>query len=372
MRQQLEQWDPFKLGDKPKYKNFVMLLLYIAIGAIALSLFLYLVLGIFSDRNSKLAHYNKKVKEWKKKGESVKLSDLAVALKIMPSENTQGNVIRMAFQTEDLLKERKLTRIYNYSQAYFFHTNTSLYFPIFHFIREDVPVGDSEVYCVHLFWTGKENEKVLELYDSVKGFPQCSKAFNPRVIWHEHDPKYGIEVHTWTQEMKELKGCNNREACQKQCDKYQGIAKKTHQKGYVCYSYKVLTDICLTINYNSSDTWAYSGGCFENSSPIRMVPAKPGETYNFENVRVQVRSHSDPFVVATAENTQSEDFSFGIDIDFMYTLAFLILFVAILCGVVVAAAVILKDFIFQTQLYEKFFKDEPSLRPTSSEAAPQA
>ena len=365
MRQQLEQWDPFRLGDKPKYKKFVMILLYIAIGAIVLSLFLYLVLGIFSDRNAKLALYNKKVKEWKKKGESAKLSDISVALKIMPSENTQGNILRMKYQTEDLLKERKLNRVYNYSQAYFFHTNTSMYFPIFHFIRPDVPVGDSEVYCVHLFWTAKENEKVLELYDSIRAFPQCSKAFNPRVIWHEHDPKYGVEVHTWTQEMRELKGCTTKETCQAQCDKYEGIAKKTQQKGYVCYTYKVLTDICLTISYNNTDTWYYSGGCFEDSSPTRMVTAKPGDNFTFENIRVQVRSIADPYVVATMENTESEDFSFGIDIDFMYTFAFLVLFVAILCGVVVSAAVILKEFIFQTQLYEKFFKDAP-LQPQST------
>jgi len=367
---QLEEWDPFKLADRPKYKKFVMLLLYIAIGAIALSLFLYLVLGIFSDRNSKLSKYSKQVKEWKKKSEDAKLSDVAVALKIMPSENTQGNVILMRYSTEDLLKERKLNKIYNYSQAYYYHSNTSLYFPVFHFTANDVPVGDSEIYCVHLFWTTRENEKVLELYDSLKGFDKCTKAFNPRVIWHEHDPKFGVELNTWKQEMTELKGCNDKESCQKQCDKHNGIAKKTAQKTFMCYSYKVLTDICLTIKYNASDTWQYAGGCFENGSPVRMIQAKPGESYTFDNVATQVRSATDPFVIAAKENTRDQDFSFGIDIDFMYTFAFLILFVAILCGVVVAAAVILKEFIFQTQLYDKFFKESNGL--TSSPGIGQA
>ena len=361
MLQQLEKWDPFKLETKPKYKKFVMMLLYVAIGAILLSVFLYLVLAIFSDRSSKLAHYSKQVKDWKKRGENFKLSDVSVAVKIMPSENTKGNMIVMNPQSEDLLKEKKLSRVYNYSQSYFFHINTTMYFPIFHFIRPDVPVGDSEVYCVHLFWSTKENEMTLELYESFKGFPQCSKAFNPRVIWHQHDPTHGVEVYTWKQEMLELEGCNTKDTCQKKCDKYKGIAKKTRQKGgYVCYNYKVLSEICLTINYNGTDSWTYAGGCFENSSPVKMVTATPGETYTFENVKVQVRSIHDPYVVAARENTESEDLSFGTDIDFMYTFAFLILFVAILCGVVVAAAVILKDFIYQTQVFEKLFKDSAS------------
>ena len=262
MKQQLANWDPFKLGDKPKYKNFVMLLLFIAICAIALSLFLYLVLAIFSDRNSKLSKYSKQVRKWKKRGENFKMDDISVALKIMPSENTKGNMIVMNFEDEDMLQEKKLNRLFNYTQSYFFHTNTTMYFPVFHYIRPDVPVGDSEMYCVHLFWTARENEMTLELYESIKGFPQCSKAFNPRVIWHQHDPTHGIEINTWRQEMKILKGCNNKDSCQEKCDADQGIAKKTSKKDYVCYTYKVLTDICLMVDYNSTYSWSYAGGCF--------------------------------------------------------------------------------------------------------------
>jgi hypothetical protein len=364
MRQQLEKWDPFKLGDKPKYKNFVMLLLYIAICAIALSLFLYLVLAIFSDRNYKLSKYSKQVRKWKKRGENFKMEDIAVALKIMPSENTKGNMIVMNFEDKDLLNERKINRIFNYTQSYFFHTNTAMYFPIFHYIREDVPVGDSELYCIHLFATSRENQMTLELYESLKGFAQCTKAFNPRVIWHNHDPTHGVELYTWKQEMRVLEGCNSREACQSKCDDYGGIAKKTHKKNYICYTYKVLTDICLLLDYNTTDSWTFAGGCFQDGMPYRMGIAKPGETYNFENVKIQVRSVYDPYVVVTSENAEYEELSFGADIDFMYTIAFLILFVAILCGVVVAAAVILKEFILKTQIYEKFFKDSPTLTST--------
>ncbi|MDR3736716.1 MAG: hypothetical protein P4L10_14430 [Acidobacteriaceae bacterium] len=357
----MQDWDPFRLANRPKYKKFVMMLLYVAVAATAVSLFLYLILGIFSDRNSKLARYSKQVRAWKKKGESFKLSDISVALKIMPSENTRGNMVVMRHQTSDLLTEKKLARAYNYSQSYFFHTNTTMYFPVFHFEPENIPVGDSEIYCIHLFWTPSENEQTLELYDSVKGFPQCSKAFDQRVIWHQHDPKYGMEINTWRQEVHPVEGCNTRESCQKKCSKYNGIIKRTLKKDYICYSYKVLTDICLTLDYNATDSWAFAGGCFDDGSAARMAPAKPGETYNFENVKVQVRSKFDPYVVATKENTENDDFSFGVDIDFLYTFAFLILFVAILCGVVVAAAVILEKYIVGTQLYEKYFKDTPVL-----------
>lgn len=357
MLKQLLDWDPFNLGEKKKYKKYVMLLLYIAIASIVLSIVLYLILAIFSDRSAKLSEYSQQVRSWKKKGEDKKISDISVAVKIMPSENTKKNMILLEQQTGNLLQDTKITRAYNYSQVYFLHKNTAMYFPTFHFIREDVPVGDSEVYCVHAFWAPIGNLMLLEIYESIKGFPGCSKAFNERVSWHIHDPKYGVEVNTWKQQMSSLPNCNSREDCQTICDKTNGIAKRTRTKEYVCYSYKVLTDICILVDYNATDSWTYKGGCFEGKSPLRYETATPGETYNFSNVRIQVRSANDPFIVVTKGSSDDTDLSLGSDIDFLYTLAFLLFFASVLCGVVVAAAVILKEYIFTTKMFANFFQE---------------
>eukprot|EP00826_Nyctotherus_ovalis_P004846 TRINITY_DN11076_c0_g1_i5.p1 TRINITY_DN11076_c0_g1~~TRINITY_DN11076_c0_g1_i5.p1 ORF type:complete len:355 (-),score=97.79 TRINITY_DN11076_c0_g1_i5:22-1086(-) len=325
----VKEWDPFNLVSEPKYKRVIMILLYVAIGTATLALLLYLFLELFSDRNSKLSKYNKKVKEWKQTTDSQKLSDIGMGIRITPSENTEGNIILMNYHTQGLLKEQKLNKVYNYSQAYYLHTDTRSYFPVFNFVYDEVPVGDSESYCIHLRWTPKETAKMLDLYNDVEEFPQCSKAFNPKVVWREHDSKYGVEINAWTQTETVMTGCDTKKNCQKKCDKYNGIVKKTYTKAYVCYSYKVLTDICLMVSHNSSGVWNYAGGCFEGGSPSRMVDAVPGETYVFNEIRIQVRSVADPYIIATQENANDPDFSFGSDVDFLYTIALVVLIIGL-------------------------------------------
>jgi hypothetical protein len=365
MRQQLERWDPFNLGNRPKYKRWVMWALYIAMGTCFVAILLYLILALVSDRNAKLSQYSRKVREWRKRGEFKPMGDISVAVKIMPSENTQKNLIVMSPRTENLLQERKIVRSYNYTQSYFFHDLTTLYFPTFRFDREDVPVGDSEIYCVHAYWTPSENDMTLELYESFRGFPQCSRALNPRIIWQQHDPALGPEFYAWTQVMRPLSGCRDKDACQKVCDKHQGIAKKTRDKGnYVCYSYMVLTDICLMVDYEAG-VWSYMGGCFEDGSPVRMAEAEPGKSYTFDHVRVQVRSVHDPYVVATQKNSEEDDLSFGLDIDFMYSFSFFLLMVGIISAILVAAAVVLKEWIYRTSLFQTYFNEGPPLAQSS-------
>jgi hypothetical protein len=350
----LRKWDPFKLkNENEKYWKYVMYSLYVAICALALGLVVYLMLGIFSDRGTRLSHYRKRVRTWKKLAEDQTLDAISVAVKIMPSENTRGNMIVMERRKDTQLDEQKIARKYNYSQSYFYHSNTTMYFPVFHYERENVPVGNSEIYCVHTFWTPVENEMTLELYESLKGFPECRKAKNPRVIWRQHDPTTGAEILAWQQKATPLTGCHSHEACQKVCDKSGGIAKSGSGKSYICFTYKVVSEICLMMHYNGSDSWTYAGGCFENGSPVKMVPAVPGESYTFEHIRVQIRSVHDPYVVATFESHEDEDISLGVDVDFLYTFAFLLVVLAIILGILVAAAVLLKSRIYETSLFEK-------------------
>jgi hypothetical protein len=355
----IKEWDPFNLESQPKYKKIIMILLYVAIGTATLALLLYFILEIFSDRNSKLSKYNKQVKKWKQATVRQELSDVAIGIRITPSENTEGNMIKMKYHTKGLLIEEKLNKANNISHAYYLHTDTNLYFPVFHFTQAEIPVGDSESYCIHLRWTPKETENMLDLYNDIEGFSQCSKAFNPKVVWREHDSKYGVEINAWRQTAREMKGCDTRKSCQNKCDSYKGIVKKPSNSPFVCYSYKVLTDICLTISRNNSNVWNYAGGCFEDGQPSRMADAIPGESYVFNEIRIQVRAAEDPYTVATKENAEDPDFSFGVDIDFMYTIAFVLLMIGIVCGVLVALNVLLKKQISRTSLYRKLFKGEP-------------
>ena len=356
----LKTWDPFHLSTVPKFKNFVMILLYIALGAGAIATLIYLILEIFSERGNNLSRYKKKVKQWNRGKENLKLSNISIALSITPSKNTMHNIIEMDYYTEGLLEEKKLKTDYNYSEAFFYFNKTKHYFPPFHFAEDDVPVSNPQSFCIHLTWGPRRSKST---YNDVEGFNECSNAFNPKIIWKDHNSKYGIDVYTIKEISRELKACNTKDSCQKECNSYKGIAKEIEEGKYECYSYKVLTDICLMIKGTEAG-WKYEGGCFAESSPSRMVDAEPGNRYTFESVRIQVRSYLDPYIVATTQNAEDDNFSFGVDVDFLYSITFLIMFSGIICGVIVAAAVLLKEPISKTQLFVRLFKD-PVLFPPS-------
>lgn len=354
---QLLEWDPFNLKERKKFKMCVMYILYAGTVAIVLSLFLYLLLSVFTDRSAKLSELHQKVKTWEQRDDFKLFSELTTTVKIMPSQNTKGNMIVLKQKTDISFKEKKIQQLFNFSELYFFHQNTTLYFPALHFHRENVPAGDSENYCIHIYYAAIENIMLLELYESVKEFPDCVMANNPKTSWYTHDPKTGVDFFTWRQETRPLTGCNTRETCQAQCDKFDGIAKKKLSKEYNCYTYIVLTDVCMLIEYNTTLGWVYRGGCFENGSPLRYEKAYPGTSYKFQNIGIQVRSVHDPVIVATRSSTGGDQYSLGANVDFFYTLAFLLFFLSILCGVVVASAVILKEYIVNSKIFVIFFRE---------------
>jgi len=42
--------------------------------------------------------------------------------------------------------------------------------------------------------------------------------------------------------------------------------------------------------------WIYAGGCYTDNKPGKYEPGKPGEIYNFESVKIEVRAENDPYI----------------------------------------------------------------------------
>eukprot|EP00826_Nyctotherus_ovalis_P064444 TRINITY_DN9453_c0_g6_i5.p1 TRINITY_DN9453_c0_g6~~TRINITY_DN9453_c0_g6_i5.p1 ORF type:complete len:354 (-),score=60.14 TRINITY_DN9453_c0_g6_i5:111-1172(-) len=346
---QLGEWDPFKLDTTPKYKRFVMIFLYISLTTAIIATLMYGVLELFNGRA--LSRYKAKAQEWNSRQENLKLANISVQLSVTPSENTVNNVIEMEYRTEGIIK-KSAKGAYNYSEAFFFYDRTGYYFPVLDFTEEGIPIGDPQPYCISLAWTSKGHG--TGSYEDVEGFKECKNAFNPKVTWRDHASKYGIDIYPIQQSAHELKSCNSREECQHKCNP-NGIAKEIDQH-YICYSYQILTDICLLIKPTATG-WTYAGGCFADSSPTRMASVIPGKRYSFDDVRIQVRSHLDPYVVVAEKN--GEEFVVEGAMGVAYTVAFSIMFAGIVCGVIVAAAVLLKEPIVKTQLFARLFKGPP-------------
>lgn len=61
-----------------------------------------------------------------------------------------------------------------------------------------------------------------------------------------------------------------------------------------CYSYKVLDAICLRVAYSANPAdatyaWKYVDGCFENGEFAHYTQAKPGQTYEWSKLPIEIR-----------------------------------------------------------------------------------
>jgi len=66
-----------------------------------------------------------------------------------------------------------------------------------------------------------------------------------------------------------------------------------------CYSYAVLKEICLLVKYQKerdisdfetgTDAWTFTGGCFKNGHALLYESAEADQTYDFKDLRVEVR-----------------------------------------------------------------------------------
>ena len=88
-----------------------------------------------------------------------------------------------------------------------------------------------------------------------------------------------------------------------------------------CYTYDVLTAICIEIRYtvdveSAEERWEYGGGCYEHDSPVLFERAVPGRQYEFDFIPIEVRADDDPYTVVSKHQGGSTKGSNGIDLSY--------------------------------------------------------
>ena len=113
----------------------------------------------------------------------------------------------------------------------------------------------------------------------IKNFPQCEQSISGNFIWNSQDSKFGFDIPVWVQHENDI-DCTNDNDCDYYCEKYYNAEFVNGKKGKKCFSYEVLSAICLAIEYNLvTDEWAYAGGCFKGGKNYLLEQATINHIY---------------------------------------------------------------------------------------------
>lgn len=157
----LTQYDPLSVkqhGDK-HHKSINTLVAIAIVLALLGAIFLFVVL--VSYRSSEVHTVNSQINEWNRNDMAANLKDIALKAKLMPSVFIGGNYNMDLTEIEEERYEQQLesglrSELNGYDIAYFLQTpDTHLIFPTLNFIEEEIPVGDSAEFCVHVKVAGK-------------------------------------------------------------------------------------------------------------------------------------------------------------------------------------------------------------------------
>lgn len=133
-------------------------------------------------------------------------SKIQMAVRIMPSHNTEGNMLIMVAQNGDAEWQGEYDGDFTDQITEEFFTTDKLqdYFPELIFTENTVPQGNAKPFCMHLDWSTQANKKILDRYYSVQEMPICQMAENPKFRWQEQDPKDGLDFTLWKQHSKKV------------------------------------------------------------------------------------------------------------------------------------------------------------------------
>ena len=242
------------------------------------------------------------------------LTNINMAAKIMPSYNYAKNAIWMEKTREinDTIipNAEGMMEDLNLNNTYMKIENTKFFFPKFKFHEDNIPIGNSITMCISLHWANNEKGKNFDLTSQVANFPECQEVNSGKLMWNEDDPKTGIDVPVWTQTERQI-DCTDQEDCQSVCSDYNAIYLNG-RKGKKCYSYKILSSICLTVDWDETlQQFNYKGGCFENGLHYLMTDPVIGKTYKFESVKFEVRNSNDPIIKAGVISNYSYSYGAG-------------------------------------------------------------
>eukprot|EP00824_Muranothrix_gubernata_P004095 TRINITY_DN15265_c0_g1_i1.p1 TRINITY_DN15265_c0_g1~~TRINITY_DN15265_c0_g1_i1.p1 ORF type:complete len:441 (-),score=48.89 TRINITY_DN15265_c0_g1_i1:35-1357(-) len=340
MKQKVDFLLDSRLGmeGSSRTKFWAKRLIFVAAGCFAISMFLYLILALTSNRNVMLNHYSKQMKSWKKTNASGMVSEIGVGLSIIPSSNTMGNLEVLAHETISRIKNKKINKKYAYDQSYFYMNDTTNYFTTLRVDEKHVPFGDSRDFCFHFVSFPADMSPDIAVHEHIplSGMPTCENSENPRARWRRDDPTIGVPIKTW-QQHDTILNCKTKDACRKKCEKKGGIYSKSKKTGNHCYTYQVLQEICILIDKDEGDNWNFAGGCYKNGAVEVMTNAIPGKMYDFTEIPIQVRHRLDPYALVVRD-TGTEDVDFGIDIDWLDDIAFFLFLVTLFLGIVIGLA----------------------------------
>ena len=70
---------------------------------------------------------------------------------------------------------------------------------------------------------------------------------------------------------------------------------ETHSKGN-CYSYEVAEAVCILLTFSvdaerATYDWEFLGGCFPDNKLVKYTTATPGQTYDFNDIPLQIREY---------------------------------------------------------------------------------
>jgi hypothetical protein len=170
--------------------------------------------------------------EWAHEPIKHKIGNIRVGLKIMPSANTENNIVNMDYiRNTDEENEAK-----NVDKSYHMFDTTVDYFPTLNVIKEYIPVGNPEPYCFHLSWAAVDKSKMSDRYQDFNGMNKCFLVNQGHTIWKSNDPKTGVDVKMWREETYNVGSCGTDENCDYQCESnFKGIYKNK-----VCYAYFIV------------------------------------------------------------------------------------------------------------------------------------
>jgi len=187
-------------------------------------------------------------------------------------------------------------------------TETPNFFPKFKYTEDNIPVGNSIALCISLHWNHKEKGRNFDLSKPVSGFSQCHASISGKFIWNAEDPINGLDVPAWTQEEIDV-DCTDEEDCRSTCEDYYALFLNG-KRGKKCFSYKILTSICIAVEYDEVlEDFKFKGGCFEGGKHYLMGQPEKDKVYYFSDIKFEVRNAHDPVIKAGEYSNFS--YSFG-------------------------------------------------------------
>mmetsp|Transcript_22728 Transcript_22728/g.40882 ORF Transcript_22728/g.40882 Transcript_22728/m.40882 type:complete len:356 (-) Transcript_22728:32-1099(-) len=331
-------YDPFGFKRYGKFFRPLWVAMLAVPVCMVLSLVFFLIV-ISSSRDSELSSVNSAVYAWNYGKTAKDIASYSFMTKVMPSQG-HGVYEQMKWTNEEdpeykvHLDSDLRGALTDYDISYhILATNTSFEFPVLTINDDMVPVGMSELKCIYISWAPAKNANHTHEYQDVSGLPDCARA--SMGLWSEHDPAIGVDFYVWKQSTIEV-SCS-KSSCVKACESAGGWWSFDKDREYGnCYTYEVLDSLCLTVE-KSTDiygkiSWTYKGGCFHDDSIARYHHGEPGSTYQFENVKIQLRSVNDPYIAAVKATDDDLEFSRSTSILEGLAWVFFIGFIASLSG----------------------------------------